>query len=74
MNKPRVFENGSVTIVSNDKDIRLYVGVHEIKKFSKIELIHDKLNKLIISIDGKSIESEESERILSTLTWVTIKE
>lgn len=79
--KPRVFEEGTITLVFNQGDCSLFAGAQEVASFERISVScsePDLKPELIITFNDESkdeadmIKIEEAKRTLRTIKWVTI--
>jgi hypothetical protein len=78
MDKPRVFEEGTVTLVVGPQGCSVYVGANELRMFSEIEL---KLGGSSPSLklqfqrshDEKvALELDEERRLAQSLSWADV--
>jgi hypothetical protein len=72
---PRIFENGTITLVINPDGFRLCVNTLEIDHIQSIKIDLNRLNKPDISIilgDGTPLEIDETMRVIKTLPWLKI--
>lgn len=78
MTEPRVFQPGTITVVVNGTDRRVYVGAAEVKLFSSMSLIvNAERGEQAISIEFKpssdpeeKLRAEEEKRLIAALGWM----
>jgi hypothetical protein len=80
MDKPRVFEEGTVTLVIGSQGCSVYVGANELQMFSEIELKLGEGNSLPLlklqfqrSHDEKvALKLDEERRMAQSLSWANV--
>lgn len=69
--RPRIFEQGTITLALNNDSFRLYVDTFEIE--ANGIFIDSNTKKVTISIDQENkIKMDEQIRILKTLPWIVV--
>ena len=75
---PRVFEEGSLTLVINQDGVRLYSGTHEINYIKEINTNHDPDSndvEIKFKYDNNSdvsLKIEENKRLVRTLPFIKV--
>lgn len=81
MTEPRVFQPGTVTVVVNGTERRVYVGAAEIKLFNSLSMIvNAEMGEQAVSVEFKpnpdpeaQLRAEEEKRLIAALGWMTPK-
>lgn len=82
MERPRVFEEGTITLVASPQGCSVYVGANEIRMFSAVELKFEEgdpsptlILKLQRSHDQEvALKLDEENRLIQSLSWVNIRQ
>lgn len=80
MDRPKVFEEGTVTLVAGPRGLSLYVGSHELQMFSEVELRFGdgkpvptlKLRFQRSHDEEVRLKLDEERRTASSLPWADV--